>query len=118
VPLINALTLPAKTILRRYLATATDHRYNSVAGTLAANTYLSPDLDGTYINSGFAAVGRLALPMPLPASHVVFYEIQAAAPARVGTIGPAFGQAGGGVEICLDTATRVIPKPSQTILDW
>ena len=48
--------------------------------------------------AGFAVVGRLALPNTLPASH--HFEINAATGTDVdfGTVAPAFGQAGGGVE--------------------
>lgn len=48
--------------------------------------------------TGFIAVGRFALPNTLPASYR--YEIEAPTGTSVdfGTVAPAFGQAGGGVE--------------------
>ena len=48
--------------------------------------------------TGFVAVGKFALPNNRPASD--HYEIEAPAGTAVdfGTVAPAFGQAGGGVE--------------------
>src|SRR2546421_104541 len=49
--------------------------------------------------SGFAAVGRYALPNVEPAMYV--YEIEPRPETRIefGTVAPAYGQAGGGVEV-------------------
>jgi hypothetical protein len=111
--LIYTITLATNTKFHRYIAASTDPRYNTTAGTLSANTYLSPLLDDTYLNSGFAVVGRLALPIPLPATFKFVYEISAGATIQVGTVSPAFGQAGGGVEVRLTatTAARQLSLP-------
>lgn len=101
-PLIASWTLPTATVFHRYLRSQTDLRYSG--GSLSAGTYLTTDLDATYANSGFAAVGRFALPMPLPAIHVLRYELPARATIQIGTVSPLFGQAGGGVEIHLPTS--------------
>jgi len=62
-------------------------------------------VDSRHADSGFGAVGRYALPIPLPASHVFQYELPQGTTIEVGTVGPNFGQSGGGVEIHLPNAT-------------
>lgn len=104
-PLIGSDTLGADTIFYRCLSSSTDHRF--VAGKLAAGTYLTTSRDRTYANTGFATVGRFALPLPLPASHVAEYEIRKGTLINVGTVAPAFGQAGGGVEVQLPSPMMV-----------
>jgi hypothetical protein len=78
------------------------------AEELDPNTYSSPQLETMYLNSGFAIVGRLALPIPLPATHVVYYQINAGTTLKVGSVSPTFGQAGGGVELCIAGPVRAI----------
>lgn len=102
-PLIASAVLAADTIFYRCLSSAIDHRY--IAGSLTAGTYLTTSLDHGYANSGFATVGRYALPLPLPASRVHQYELKAGTSIKVGTVAPMFGQAGGGVEIQLPATT-------------
>ena len=60
---------------------------------------------------GFVAVGRFALPNSLPASHR--YQIEAPTGTAVvfGTVAPAFGQAGGGVEAFFASAVKNVQKP-------
>jgi hypothetical protein len=98
-PLVKSYTLPADTVFYRCLSSSVDHRYVSGSGELMAGTYLTTQLDQLYVNTGFAAVGRFALPIPLPASNVFQYELRAGTIVRVGTVAPMFGQAGGGVEV-------------------
>ena len=85
-----------------------------------AGSYAVPKSEVPFIPTGFAAVGRLALPNLKPASHRC--EIRAAAGTDVefGTVAPAFGQAGGGVEAYFPngaTNTQVPPKVVKTIDD-
>jgi len=96
-PFIASDVLAVDTIFYRYLNSPADPRY--VAGKLTAGAYLTTVLDQLYANSGFATVGRFALPMPLPASHVIQYELKKGAAINIGTVAPMFGQAGGGVEV-------------------
>lgn len=96
-PLIASYVLRRKAIFYRYLSGSSDPRF--VGGALKANTYLTARRDSKYVNTGFGAVGRFALPLPLPACKVVHYEIPKGTTIKVGTVAPAFGQAGGGVEI-------------------
>lgn len=99
--LIAYTQLPTDTVFYRYLSTSTDPRY--VGGSLKARTYLTAQLDTNYANSGFATVGRYALPIPLPSRYVIQYELQQGTTLDIGTVAPAFGQAGGGVEVRLRT---------------
>jgi hypothetical protein len=69
------------------------------AGTsVRAGTYTTPWRDGVTVNSGFSAVGRYALPVPLPSSYARVLVPPDSTPVRIGTAVPLFGQAGGGVE--------------------
>src|SRR5215468_9007492 len=70
-PLIGSSTLVHPTRFIRLLSGPTDPRY--VGSLLKAGTYLTTVLDHAYANSGFSAVGRYALPLPLPASTEVQY---------------------------------------------
>lgn len=63
-----------------------------------AGTYATPYRDGTTVNSGFAAVARYALPVPLAAKYVRLLTPPAGTPMQVGASGPQSGQSGGGVE--------------------
>jgi hypothetical protein len=75
-----------------------DRRVNSVTGDVAPGTYCSPFRDGQKITCGFEAVGRFALPVPLPYKHLVLLVPPIGTYVDVGTVVPNFGQAGGGVE--------------------
>jgi len=71
-----------------------------------AVTYATTDSDHPLVTSGFAAVGRYALPNVLSA----FYRYQIAAPkstsVTTGTVAPAFTQFGGGVEALFVSAVN------------
>ncbi|HEY6320411.1 MAG TPA: hypothetical protein VJA16_02505 [Thermoanaerobaculia bacterium] len=108
VPLLGTATLGAPTPLYRYTGSPNDLRFTN--GSLAQGSYLTTELDRGYANSGFAAVGRYALPLPVPASFVHVYVLPQGTTLRVGTALPSFGQAGGGVEVKLTAnATPVVP---------
>ena len=68
-------------------------------GSIAAKTYASPSAELAFLNTGFAAVARNALPSLFPA--VFRYELQPEAGCTFycGAIVPNFGQSGGGVEV-------------------
>ncbi len=105
-PLIKSYQLPTHTIFKRYLRSNKDPRF-TVQGELIAGTYLTSDLDAKHADSGFGAVGRYALPIPLPARYVIDYELPSGTSIEVGTVAPNFGQSGGGVEIRLQQNTLV-----------
>ena len=117
VPLLKTYRLAADTVFYRYVAASSDHRYSSTTSTLAAKTYLSPHLDTAYLNSGFAVVGRLALPIPLPAIYVFYYQVPKNTLVSVGTVAPAFGQAGGGVEVYLQVSVVAKQAGPNTIFE-
>jgi hypothetical protein len=115
-PLIASDTLKIDTIFYRFLSSSYDPRY--VGGQLTAGTYLTTVLDKRYANSGFATVGRYALPIPLPASHVLKYRLLKGSLINVGTVAPMFGQAGGGVEIQLPVAQTAMFVGASTVSDY
>ncbi len=107
IPLIVSKKLPVDTVFYRCCRSTTDPNYNQQQGELKNGTYLTTQLDYSYANTGFAGVGRYALPIPLPACYFFQYELPAGITIRAGTVAPAFGQAGGGVEICLGKDEKV-----------
>jgi hypothetical protein len=107
-PLLARRTLMTPTTFYRYISSPTDLRF--VAGNLLPGTYLTTTLEHLEATSGFAAVGRFALPLPIPASNVIQYMLPPTTILDVGTVSPLFGQAGGGVEVCIvssSSATQV-----------
>lgn len=97
VSLIGLAKLSKPTLFYRYISSPTDIRLSGKV--LDQGTYLTTALDFGYANTGFAAVGRYALPLPVPASHVFQYVLPKGTPIQIGTALPMFGQSGGGVEI-------------------
>ncbi|MGB0911826.1 MAG: hypothetical protein ACPGYT_15815 [Nitrospirales bacterium] len=101
---LHPSTLVKKTNLQRprkfhrYSPFNPDKRINPSSGDFLPGTYGCPDSEVPFVPTGFAAVGRFALPGGLSASN--HYEIEAVAGTDVwfGTVAPAYGQAGGGVE--------------------
>src|SRR3990167_3189686 len=82
IPLIATYILQVNTIFHRYLNSGNDPRF--VAKRLTAGTYLTSNVDSRHADSGFGAVGRYALPIPLPASHVFQYELPQGTTIEVG----------------------------------
>lgn len=94
----------------RFSAFATDRRILP-NGDFLPGSYATTHADMPHVPSGFAAVGRYALPNPASARFV--YSIHTyTRPSLMGTAAPNFGQAGGGVEVFFATgATHVSGKP-------
>lgn len=111
-PLLANVTLKVPTIFYRYTRSAVDHKYLSQSNELDQKTYLTSDMDIEHANTGFAAVGRYALPIPLPCTYVHQYELPVDTKLQVGTVAPLFGQAGGGVEVFLQAKTKAIKHGS------
>src|SRR5262249_51642831 len=107
--LVKTAVLPAPRLFHRFSAFNPDRRVHPVTGDFLAGTYALPCSELPFPPPGFAAVGRLALPNNLPASH--HYTLRAPAGTTVwfGTVTPAFGQAGGGVEALFSTAVQNQP---------
>lgn len=89
-----------------------DRRVDSATGSFVAGTYACPESEVPFVPTGFAAVGRFALPSPQPACQ--HYVIEAAAGTEVlfGTVAPAYGQAGGGVEALFPHGAKNVLSPS------
>src|SRR5579871_409484 len=96
--LVKSYPLPANRVFHRFSPYKPDKRVDPVTGNFLAGTYATTDSDFPLVPSGFAAVGRYALPSMQPASHHYQIEAPAKTPVTFGTVAPAFGQAGGGVE--------------------
>lgn len=109
VPLIYPSKLKAGTILHRFVSHPTDRGRANFGGvtTMAAGSYFCGLKEPSHVDTGLLAVGRFALPIPLPATHMFQYELQQDANVLAGTVEPLFGQSGGGVEICLSHNTDV-----------
>lgn len=116
IPLIATYTLQAPTVFIRYLNSPNDPRF--VGNRLAACTYLTSQVDSAHADSGFAAVGRYALPLPIPASHTIDYELPQGTTIAVGTVAPSFGQSGGGVEIHVPYQTAAKKLAMHTFPDY
>ena len=84
--------------LVRFSAFRNDRRIRP-DGSLLPGTYVTSGRDAGVVPSGFAAVARYALPNPISAINRFDIEVAGGTPGLVGTVLPAFGQSGGGVEI-------------------
>jgi len=96
--LIKRVILPANRVFHRFSAFNPDIRVDPTTGDFSPGTYAVPESDTPFLPTGFAVVGRLALPNNLPASHHYTIEVAAGTEVHFGTVAPAFGQSGGGVE--------------------
>ena len=106
--LVKAITLTKPRKFFRFSPFSKDRRIDSKNGNFLPGTYCCPESEEPHVPSGFSAVGRFALPSSQPASYR--YEINANIGTTVlfGTVAPAYGQAGGGVEAYLPAgATNV-----------
>ena len=118
--LVKKLNLPRNRVFHRYSAFSPDWRVDPKTGSLRPGTYVVPESEVPFIPTGFAAVGRLALPNLQPASHHYVVKAPAGTSVEFGTVAPAFGQAGGGVEALLPNGAKnqqVPPASPSTIPD-
>lgn len=118
--LVKHVHLSANRTFHRFSAFNPDRRVDPLTGSFLPGTYATPDSEVPYVPTGFVAVGRFALPNSLPASF--HYEIEAPIGTDVdfGTVAPAFGQAGGGVEAYFAngvTNSKVPPTPVSKMPD-
>lgn len=116
VPQVRSTTLSEAAVVCRYLGSAEDPRLSD--STLPEGTYLTTRLDLNDVHTGYAAVGRYALPLPVAASHIFEYELPAGTSVQVGAVPSCFGQVGGGVEVRLMERTSVTPRTRVLLLDF
>jgi hypothetical protein len=118
--LVKNTVLFGNRMFYRYSAFNPDRRVDPTTGNFLAGTYAAPESEVAFIPTGFAAVGRLALPNLQPASHRYVIEAPPGTAVAFGTVAPAFGQAGGGVEVLLPngaTNQQTPPTPPSHIPD-
>lgn len=87
------------------------HDWHTRGAFVQPGTYATPYRDGATVNSGFAAVARYALPVPLAAKYVRLITPPAGTAVRVGASGPLYGQSGGGVEAFFPNGFPHAPRP-------
>jgi hypothetical protein len=90
---------------KRFSAYAADIRLLP-NGSWAPSTYATTAADAVHVKTGSQAVARYALPTPTPATNVFTSRPHAGTPIKRGTVAPAFGQPGGGVEVIFPTGTQ------------
>jgi len=112
--LVTTTTADGKRVFYRFSAYNPDKRINPTTGALAPGTYTTTDNDQTVVPSGLAAVGRFALPNTAPAIHVHECTPALGTAILVGTVAPAYGQAGGGVEALFAAGAASVHPPKST----
>jgi hypothetical protein len=95
--LLGKITLSYPAKFYRYTSKKTDPKYSN--GKIKSDTYLTTQSDQQYVNTGYGAVGRYSLLLPVPASYKHMYTIPKGTKMKVGTVAPNYGQSGGGVEV-------------------
>ncbi|MFX0097721.1 MAG: hypothetical protein ACFE7E_08185 [Candidatus Hodarchaeota archaeon] len=95
----------------RYGPFARDHRVDPSNGDYLRGSYATTYNDTFQVPSGFAAIGRYALPNPSSA-RCVFAIVTYDRPTCMGTATPNFGQAGGGVEVFFQSGAKNSPGSS------
>ena len=94
----------------RYSPYSKDRRVTA-DGNFLPGTYATTYSDMHFVPSGYAAVGRFALPSPASARYL-FSIVTCKVPSLMGTAAPNFGQAGGGVEVYFDSGANHCPGTS------
>lgn len=97
----------------RFSAFAADVRIKA-DGSVTPGTYVTTYEDGmAHVKTGKDAVRRYALPTPEPAVHRYHLKPPSTIPVRRGTVQPAFGQPGGGVEVIFEGGAPAGTKQKQ-----
>jgi|SRR6267154_48217 len=84
----------------------TSKRVNQSKNEIVAATYACPASELPFLPTGFAAVGRYALPNLLPACFRWELQPTAGSAVHCGASVPLYGQAGGGVEVRFNNLTK------------
>lgn len=88
-----------------------DKRVDPITGDFLPGTYATTYNDLPFVPSGYAAVGRYALPYRTSARWI-FPLVTYDKPTLMGTATPNFGQAGGGVEVFFENRAHNAPGNS------
>lgn len=115
IPKSRATSPPAHAYYR-FSAFSIDKRREPDTGNYLPGTYATTYNDIHHVPSGFAAVGRYALPNPA-AARFIHPIVTFDQPTHTGTATPNFGQAGGGVEVHFANGATNRPDRSFTIDD-
>jgi hypothetical protein len=113
-PLVTSYALTVDRVFHRFSAFKNDRRVNASTGDFLPGTYAAPQSEVRLVPTGFAAVGRFALPNVKPASHHYVVQAPSGTAVTFGAVAPAFSQAGGGVEVVFpsgvtNNATPYVP---------
>jgi hypothetical protein len=108
-PLVLKSKTTGEDAFLRFSYTSRDPRTR--ASSIAAGTYATTYLDGVGVTSGFSAVARYALPVPLAARYVTLLTPPSGTHVHLGAAGPFFGQSGGGVEAYFPNAFVNTARP-------
>lgn len=106
------LSLIKKTVTKagsrycRFSAFENDRRVDAKTGSFLPGTYATTGTDEPMAPSGFAAVGRYALPNVHPSSFLHYLSSLSGEAIHIGTVAPAYGQSGGGVEVFFPAGAR------------
>src|SRR5207244_3012413 len=92
-------------VFKRFVAYATDVRVRD-GGSWRDGTYATTEDDAKKVTTGKEAVARYALPNPEPASYRFTGKPKKDTLVQRGTVEPAYGQPGGGVEVFFKDGTR------------
>ena len=84
----------------------TSRRIDQAKQEIASGTYGCPQSEFPFFPTGFAAVGRYALPNLMPACFRWELQPTTGSAVHCGASVPLYGQAGGGVEVCFDMVTK------------
>jgi hypothetical protein len=89
----------------RFSAFENDRRVTA-SGALLPGTYATTKADGDQVKTGKEAVERYALPNDEPASYRFSIKPEGGTTIQSGTVQPAYGHAGGGVEVIFSDGTQ------------
>jgi hypothetical protein len=95
----------ADEVFKRFSAFQNDYRVNA-DGSLSAGSYATTEEDAKNVKTGSDAVARYALPNPDPASYRFTIKPHKDTDIQYGTVEPANGQPGGGVEVIFTAGTQ------------
>ena len=110
-PPSNIISIKKPYSYYRFSPFSRDKRVDPITGNFLPGTYATTYNDIHHVPSGYAAVGRYALPNPASALFI-FQLITYDRPSLIGSVTPNYGQAGGGVEIYFDKLARNNPGSS------